>query len=780
MSQTSKTPEKGWPHTVGQITTFLLKHPVKSLALILMFFSVCLFVFLQNFNNVDNALTVWFDHTSPTYKAYKQFTKNFGEDRMLIMAFETPNAFDPQSLQFVKNLSLELKKQKYVVDVLSLTEQEQIIAIDDSIEVRKLFDTHIENDKNIDAKRAWALAQNDIKGILTNSQASLSVVMAYVNNPDNHEQNKATLASLKNVVEKINTPRYPVHYSGVLANEVTFNELTKANQQKFLSLMIIVMCVIIFGFFRNIYITGLPIILMVVCIAITQALFFTFNDQLNAVTSMMGPILMSACIADCVHAILGYNEYREKGLGVNEALIANSKEISIPCFFTALTTFAGFMSFNVSPLVPNQQLGYFSALGVMLAYVLTLFMIPLLVHVFAKKSFKVAQTSLQDSLSQKLLDWSFQLVQKRRTFLIITFLIITALSIYGISKISIETNTLKYFPPSNPQRIAGEFLEKELSGIGTLELIFTSTSPDQPIATNPQALQQIENYALDVLKNPIATKVLGYTSWLKQLNQAWHNNDPAYHVIPQTRDEITQLLFVAESSNSERLSKFKTFDNQSIRISIKCHWLGSEELNRFAQSMLNLANKAMENQSVHVETTGQGFLWIQLDNKLLDTEILSFSTASILVAIMMMLILKSVRAGLISIIPNILPIFMAMGAMGFFNIQLNLATVMTAGVAIGITVDDSIHYLVKFKKILLEVKDYAQAIALTNKSIGTAVIFNSVVLMGGFGVLGFSDFLPSRYFGLVTALTLFLSIFTEILLMPILLLVFKPFKTLNS
>ena len=767
---------KGWPERVGKITRFLLTHPIKALGLLAIVFVLAAGFFLKNFQNVDNALSIWFDHSSPAYNNYEKFVGNFGQDRMLLIAFEMPDAFDPKALTFIKTLSESLKKHKYVVDVLSLTEQEQILTVDDNIEVKKLFATIPTNKEELTQKRAWALQQNDVVGVLTNPEANISVVMAYTNNPDNHISNKQTFADLRAIVEANNTQHYPLHYSGVLANEVTFNELTQKNQQQFLYIMLIVMFVVIYAFFRNIYITLLPIVMMVVCIAITQALFFIFNPQLNAVTSMMGPILMAACIADSVHAILGYNEYREQGLSLDAALIANSKEISIPCFFTALTTFAGFMAFNVSPLVPNQQLGYFSAFGVMLAYILTLFLIPLLIKLFAKQSFKISQNVMQDDFTQKLLGWSFRTVQKYRKRILFGFVIITAMSFWGITRINIETNTLKYYPPNNPQRIAGEFLEKELAGIGSLELIFSSHNPDQPVATDPQALQAIEMYSHDILKNPLATKILGYTNWLKQLNQAWHNNDPAFAVIPSTRAEITQLLLIAESSDSTRLAKYKTFDNEHIRLTVKCHWLGSEELNRFARQLLSDAQTAMLNQNIEVQTTGQGYLWIQLDNKLLETEFLSFSTASISVAIMMMLILKNVRAGLISIIPNILPIFMALGAMGFFKIHLNLATVMTAGVAIGITVDDSIHYLVKFKKVLAVVKDYSIAIAETNKSIGTAVIFNSVVLMAGFGVLGFSDFLPSRYFGLVTALTLFLSIFTEILLMPILLLIFKPFK----
>jgi len=759
---------------IGNTLDKLLQHRIKTLMVIGLIFCVALFALIKKFNNIDNSLPVWFSHDSIDYKTYQEFLSHFGHDRTLIIAFETPDAFSQESLTVVKNLSQELKKHRYVVDVLSLTETEQILTEDDSIEVKKLFSDIPNDPETLAQKRIWASQQNDVNGLLTNEKQNLSVVIVFINNPDNQDSNKQLLRELKEITTKFNTPEYPVHYGAVLANEATFNDLTLENQQQFLVVMMIVMFVVIFAFFRNIYIAILPLILMSICITITQALFFSFNDSLNVVTNMMAPILMAACIADTVHAILGYNEMREQGLDIKTALIKNTKEISIPCFFTALTTFAGFISFNVSPIVPNQQLGYFSAFGVMLAYILTLFFIPLLISLFAKKDLN-AKKVLRDEITQKLLAVSFRFVNKYRTQVLFIFLVLTGISFWGISQINIETNSLKYFPKRNPQRITGEFLEKELSGVGGLEIMISGNNPDFPIATDPKFLQRIEEFAEVAMKNPIATKVLSYNDWIKRLNQAWHNNDPEFDTIPQTREEIAQLLLIAESANASRLAKYKTIDNNTVRITIKCHWQSSETLKSFSDQMIETANSFFADFPVKIKPTGQSYLWILLDHNLLRTEVLSFSVASLLVLVMMMAILKSIRGGFISLFPNILPIFMALGAMGFLKIHLNLATVMTAGVAIGITVDDSIHYLVRFKKMLVELKDYKLAIAETNKSIGTAVIFNSTILMCGFLVLCLSDFTPSLYFGAVTTLTLLLAIFCEILLMPVMLLLFKPF-----
>ncbi|MBI2340554.1 MAG: MMPL family transporter [Deltaproteobacteria bacterium] len=174
--------------------------------------------------------------------------------------------------------------------------------------------------------------------------------------------------------------------------------------------------------------------------------------------------------------------------------------------------------------------------------------------------------------------------------------------------------------------------------------------------------------------------------------------------------------------------------------------------------------------------TGYGPLWIRLDNDILVSQIYSFLIAFAVVSVLMMFFLKSFKVGLLSMIPNVLPILYTMGLMGFVGIHLNVSTVMIAAITVGITVDDTIHYLVRFGDVVRREGDYRGAIRQANRSVGTAILFTSLILMGGFSVMCLGSFIPSIYFGSMTALTLFLAILCEIFLTPILLLWFKPFK----
>jgi predicted RND superfamily exporter protein len=747
------------------------------MGLVAIAFLASLTVYTRHLNNSDNSLPVWLHHADPDYVNYQNYLKTFSNDRFLVVAFEVPNAFGRSELAFVSHLSTELLKLSQVEKVDSLTTVQNIESRGEDLVTGGLFEVIPTDEAQLKHKKSIALNDDNIRNVLVSADGHVTAIYLRLNVEAGVQAANQLLLDVERVVTTINKRDYVMHVGGPPATDSAFERLSRKDQQTFLPVIHLVIFGIVLLFFRNFFIALIPILIQILIVIFTMAVYFLMGNTLNVVTAVMGPVLVAVCVADCVHFMLAYYEGLDKGLLKLAACVDAAVHSYVPCFFTALTTFAGFIAFNASPIVPNKVLGQYTAFGVMLAYVFTILFIPVVLSFLPDKHRKVALI-VDDNIVQRFLAWAFRQVDKRAWLVALFFIVATVLSVIGVSRVGVETNTIDYFPKGEKVRTDVAFFEEHLSGGGSFELVLDGRDPKFEIAKDPRLLKMIELFRIELLQDPLTRKVIAYTDMLKKLNRAFHENDQQFFRVPDTKDEIAQLLFLAESAGDRDLVEFKSIDNSQIHIAIRSNWKSSELMNAYLKKTKRLADAYFAPMGVDVIMTGVGALWIKVDDNILTSEYYGFLSALVMVIIMMVAVLRSVKAGIVSMVPNVAPILFATGLMGFLGFNLNVSTVMTAGIAMGITVDDSIHYLVRFKAVLRRVGDYRLAIAETNKSIGTAVVFTTFVLMAGFGVLTLSQFSPSVDFGAMTVLTLFLSIFCEIFLMPLMLLWLKPFPIL--
>lgn len=754
------------------------------LAIVSVILIYCGLVYFENIKNSDNSLPVWLDHENQDYVDYQNYLKEFENDRVMAVAIDVPDAFSDESLEFVRRLGLALEALPQVTKVKSVVTADYIRNENDSIVITPLFaDSNLDDDEKIKRKK-YALSDVTIadilvsKDIIKDTGMMVSTLFLTLNVDTDVSTSVKLITDVEAVIKIVNANGHTYHLAGNPVTDAAFDRLSRQDQQLYLPIIYAVIFFVILYFFRSLTVALIPLFVQLVVVMVVCAVYFLLGNTMNVVTAVMGPVLVAVCVADCVHIILAYYELRTEGFAVEPAAMGAARRIWRPCLFTALTTFAGFVSFNASPVVPNRVLGMYTAFGVMLAYGLTVLFVPPLLTIFARKRQNIA-IAIEDSAVQRFLAWSLRLVNEKRKGVAGIFVVLILTSIAGIFLVKIETDSLEYFPKHERVHQDVKFFNDNLSGAASFQLVLQSIDSQDEIATNPQILKIVEAIQEEFLKLNLTRKVVTFTEYVKKLNQAFHQDNTDFYAVPESSDQIAQLLFLAESGEDNAINNFKTVDNKKIHVMVRSNWKSSEEMNRYLKTMRGIADAKLKPLGIKSVITGVSAMWITVDDAILRAEISSFSAALIMVFIMMVVVLKNFRAGIISMIPNVVPILMAMGMMGFLKISLNVSTVMTAGIAIGITVDDSIHYLIHFKRVLQRLGDYDLAIRETNKTVGSAVIFTTAVLVFGFGVLSFSNFSPSRYFGMVTATTLFLSIFCEIFLMPLLLLTFRPFRIEN-
>ena len=373
--------------------------------------------------------------------------------------------------------------------------------------------------------------------------------------------------------------------------------------------------------------------------------------------------------------------------------------------------------------------------------------------------------------------------------ILIFFVVLIAVSIYGILRLKVESDIIKAFPENSEIIIANNHIEDNLTGLLPLEIVVSSSNNETII--NSKILNSIENLQ-DFLKSiNEVTFTLSTVDIIKKVNQTINNGDPLYYKIPESEEKTGVYLNMASLYESRVVDNFITHNKTSARISVRMKQVGSDRYDK----ILNRIKDYIDNNipdNVSMEITGVVHLLIKMQDYLLVSQIKTFSLAFAIIFIVMIFLLRSIKLALISMIPNIIPVILTIGAMGYLGIRLDAGTMMIASVAIGIAVDDTIHFLYRFKKEFNQRvishadpksnlnpnmnirEDYIISIDQTLQHVGRAIIFTSIIAFCGFLALCLSQFKPIQHFGLLTAITMVNALIADLFVLPSCLLVFRP------
>jgi len=444
-----------------------------------------------------------------------------------------------------------------------------------------------------------------------------------------------------------------------------------------------------------------------------------------------------------------------------DAVVETIDLLGTPCLMTAVTTIVGFSSFIFTKIVPLREIGFFSALGLSIAYIINITFVPIVLSLMRTPKPRAKKHRAGDSID-RITAGICRFDLRHPVMVLVVGAVILAVSVVFISKIKVESQNLQYLKERQPLRQAYMFIDKNLGYIAPVEVVIKG---EPGIAYDPNTLSEVERFQRFVLSDPNVSTSVAATDLIKRLNMAFFNNDPEKYAIPDSREGVAQLLLLYETSGEGELDYFVNFDASELRVSVRSGNLTSNTSKGLVRKFDGyLAEHLPEGLSGHV--TGTIPLYVHMVDYIIQSQISSFTTSFLVIFFIMAAQLWSIRLGLISIIPNIIPVAMTMGAMGLFGINLDTATVMIASVATGIAVDDTIHFLNRFKHEVRDGATYEEAITTTFRTTGKAAVITSLTLVLGFWCLLFASFKPTIYFGLLSGITMITAIFGDLFLLP--------------
>jgi predicted RND superfamily exporter protein len=336
----------------------------------------------------------------------------------------------------------------------------------------------------------------------------------------------------------------------------------------------------------------------------------------------------------------------------------------------------------------------------------------------------------------------------------------------GVKKVTIETNELEWFPKDSDVYVNSMILDEKLAGVGTVELILEG---EEDVLKDPEILRRIDELSAKILVQPGVKKIISLANYVKAVNRALNANNQDAYRIPDSQELIAQeiLLFSFSQSGTEELERVVNMDYSKGRIAIKIKYASSQETRGLISKVDEMAHQAFAGTGVNVSLTGGSHLFSMLDKYIVESQIKTFSLAFALVIGILFVVFRSFKYGLLCILPNLLPITMIIGIMGWAGINLNVGTVMIASVALGICADDTIHFLSRFRKeFRTKGQSLNTALRKTTIFVGRAVMFTSFISVGGFSIVVISDFKPSQDFGLLLSITLLLALICDLFVLP--------------
>lgn len=717
----------------------------------------------------DANYKAYFSDKNPQLAAFERFQRIYSQNENILVVLEplSGEVFDARILQKVVELTEIFWQVPYSRRVDSISNFQHSYAVEDELIVENLVSDveHFSNDK-IQRIKSIALSEPLLVNRLISANGHVTAINISLQLPP-----YATPA-VKQAVEyvykemdrfKAANKDIRVYLSGGLIMDYAFPEATFHDITTLVPVVFIVIAFMMFVLMRSI--SGMLVIVTVISLSSLTGMGMAGWLGIRLTPPSIGAItiIMTLAVADSIHLISTYFVFLRKGFSVNDAVNRSLSMNAKPVFLTSLTTVIGFLSMNYSDAPPFRDLGNITAIGITAAYVYSIALLPLLLIIFEVK------TRTQGIKRTRFFEWLSRLVFRRQRLFFNGMLIMTVLLALFIPRIELNDQFVEYFDPVIPFRADTDFVMHNLTGIYMMEYSLHSGHGNGIYDTD--YLQKLERFRIWFEQQPETVHVSTFTYILKRLNQNMHQDDKTWYQLPDTHNLAAQLLLLFEMSlpYGLDLNDQINVDKSASRFSVIVRNISTREfrdLEMRARDWLN--NNAPELQT---DATGASVMFAYISERNIRTMMLGTGIALILIALTISVALKSLKIGLISLVPNIVPATLAFGVWALFVGQVGLVISVVFAMALGIIVDDTVHFIHNYRKAIKEDGMNAeQAINFSFVNVGEAISITSLVLIVGFMLLSLSAFRLNAATGQLTSLIIGFALVADLLFLPPLLL----------
>ena len=747
----------------------LLKAPWLVIAITIIT-GVLLFMVMKQNSRMETDLDKYMPQDHPAFVYSDMAEEWFGINDGIIVAIENKNGiFNTETLDTLKQLTKKLQKMDEIEkeDVTSLYTADNIVGDEEGMDVKAFYKRVPKSKEKLDQLQANVRNNEMVYGRLVSTDETVTVIIAEIRDDVFTQEFYNEILDL---VESYQTENISVHVAGRPIVEGTMALLGPADMMRMVPIVLLVITLVLFFMLRSVKSTILTMAVVFFSVLWAFGAMALSGIPIYAVSTMIPVMLIAIGVADGIHLYSHLQLFLIKNPDADkkEATLDMIKNMWKPVVMTSITTAVGFISLLTSQVYPIKYFGIFTALGVLMAMVLSLTLIPAGLMVFGLPKVKKAKNTKKDNDSSLAYNFASAILKRKSVSIFVTIAIIV-LSIIGMQKIWINSSFLDKFEKDSDIVLTDKFINLHFGGTTTLNLILDSE--DKKDAFKEPAVLRLVDEMQSKLENDL--QVVGnsfaLTDYIKRMNKVMNADEEAFNVIPDSKDMVAQYLLLYEmSGDPENLNKVVDYDYSKANITFQLKSDNSKAINS-AIAIIDTFEDDFAKNGVSLKYAGSGYKGLVFTDLILEGQIMSLILSLIIVVVLLSFMFKKFLVGLIGAVPIIITALISFGTMGFLNIPLNTTTALLSSIAIGIGIDYAVHFIEQYRINAEKTGDKVLTAKKTMAHSGRAIIFNAIVVIAGFLVLIFSVFPPNRELGALVSLNMFTSFVGTLTIMLVLL-----------
>ena len=713
--------------------------------------------------------------SDPVYEQYEEFKKTFGEDgNVVFLGVDDPRFFELENFRVWYEVMQDLKTIEGVTGVLSITNIPQIVRDDENKKfvLEQVMKHKPESQQELDSLVEIVYSLRFYDKLLFNKE--MGSVLAAVSVDRSLLNTKDRVYLINNLHERADVFQeetgIDLHYSGLPFIRTTIAEKIESELQLFIFLALIIAAMLLYLFFRGIRAVIFPVFIVIISVIWAFGLIVILGYEITVLTGILPPLLIIIGVENSIFLLNKYHHEFRIHQNKTKALTRMVQRVGKATMLTNATTAVGFATFIITGNTILVEFGIVAALNILFIFILTLLLIPIFFSYTNPPALKDTN-HLDNQFLRNIIKRVVNTVVFKRSRVYAVFSVLFVVGILGILQLKSSGNVVDDVPQRDQLYKDLLFFEKNINGILPLDIVVQTGRRNG--ATNPTTLAQIEELQDYLKTRPELSKPLSIVELIKFAKQAFYRGNPDMYALPNPheRNFIFSYLGRDSSVNQNIMSTVLDSLNESARISVQMENLSTNEIQELKEDIEPVIDSIFDAEKTKVYMTGASLVFLEGSGYLIKNLLTSLVFAIIIISFLMALLFNHPRMVIISLLPNLFPQILTAALMGYLGVHIKPSTILVFSIALGISVDNSIHFLAKFRQELeLHNNNIKHAVLSSLRESGMSMLYTFVVLFFGFIIFTASSFGGTQALGYLIAFTLLVALMSNLFLMPSILL----------
>lgn len=713
----------------------------------------------------------------PIEQEYQRFRKLFGEDgSLMVIGYQSSEMYKLDNFNDWYDLSQAIKKHEGIKNVISLTNLIDLKVNETTkrFDVKPLLTQKPKSQAEVDSIKDKIANLKFYEGMVVNSKTNTTLMAITFNEKDlNSKKRISIVQEIRDLAHQFELKhKTTLHFSGMPFIRTATMQKVSHEMELFMGLAVLVTAAILWFFFRSIRFTLVSILVVLIGVVFSVGTLVMLGYKITMLTGLIPPLLIVIGVPNCIFLI---NRYQAELLAHGDKQLAIRNMITgigLSTFLANMTTAIGFGVFYFTNSSLLVEFGVVSALNVMVTYVLCLVLVPISVYYMGLPQVKHLK-HLDGQWAKKFLSWIDHTVHNNRPAIYLTALVVVLVSAYGVTKINVIGYVVDDLPKKDPIYTDLRFFEENFNGVLPFEIMIDTKRKNGVFDNQAEALYKIKSLQNRLKQYKEFSKPLSIVEAVRFLYQSYKGGEARYFIMPSVFElsKLSEYLQTDSSSASKQIKPFLNDDKSITRISYQMADVGSVRIKELMKEIQPQVDEIFPKDQYKVSLTGHSLVFLKSNDYLLGNLYESLLIAIVLIALVGMVLFRSIPIIILSKLPCLIPLALTAGIMGFFDIHFKPSTILIFSITFGIASDGTVYFLTRYRQ---ELEDKGNSVreSITNTIFGTglSMIYTAIILFCGFSIFAASSFGGTAAMGVMVSITLLIAMCTNLILLPALLL----------